>query len=126
MSKNVGYFYWGFLGDKKFNIKLKEVSTPDGNAFYSWSILKDLLDKTLNGAHEAYARGAKIVLVTQFNIPEDKLKDIFVKINLQDFGDDLMPISSIGVFQLISYLTSIKKGINPDQPRNLAKSVTVE
>jgi hypothetical protein len=26
MSKNVGYFYWGFLGDKKFNIKLKENS----------------------------------------------------------------------------------------------------
>lgn len=48
MSKNVGYFYWGFLGDKKFNIKLKEVSTPDGNAFYSWSILKDLLDKNYN------------------------------------------------------------------------------
>jgi hypothetical protein len=48
MSKNVGYFYWGFLGDKKFNDKLQEVSTPDGNAFYSWSILKDLLDKNYN------------------------------------------------------------------------------
>lgn len=37
----VGYFYWGFLGDKKFR-NGKEVSTPDGNAFYSWSIISEL------------------------------------------------------------------------------------
>lgn len=40
----VGYFYWGFLGDKKYNSEGKEVSTPDGNAFYSWSIIKALQD----------------------------------------------------------------------------------
>jgi glucosamine--fructose-6-phosphate aminotransferase (isomerizing) len=45
---------------------------------------------------------------------------------LQSFKQDLMPISCIINFQLLSYLTSIKKDINPDQPRNLAKSVTVE
>ena len=37
-----------------------------------------------------------------------------------------MPITSIGTFQMLSYLTSVNNGINPDQPRNLAKSVTVE
>ena len=40
----VGYFYWGYLGDKKFNSEGQEVSTPDGNAFYSWSIIKALQD----------------------------------------------------------------------------------
>ena len=40
----VGYFYWGYLGDKKFDKKGNEVSTPDGNAFYSWSIIKALQD----------------------------------------------------------------------------------
>ena len=40
----VGYFYWGYLGDKKFNKNGNEVSTPDGNAFYSWSIIKALQD----------------------------------------------------------------------------------
>ncbi len=38
----VGYFYWGFLGDKKFNSEGQELSTPDGNAFYSWSIIREL------------------------------------------------------------------------------------
>lgn len=42
--KNIGYFYWGFLGDKKFNASGELVSTPDGNAFYSWSIIKALQD----------------------------------------------------------------------------------
>lgn len=41
----VGYFYWGFLGDKKYDANYNEVSTPDGNAFYSWSIIKALQDK---------------------------------------------------------------------------------
>ena len=35
----VGYSFWGFLGDKKYDVNHKEVSTPDGNAFYSWSII---------------------------------------------------------------------------------------
>lgn len=38
-KKCVGYFFWGFLGDKKYDYKLNELSTPDGNAFYSWSII---------------------------------------------------------------------------------------
>lgn len=38
----VGYFYWGYLGDKKYNSNGEEVSTPDGNAFYSWSIINQL------------------------------------------------------------------------------------
>lgn len=38
----IGYFYWGYLGDKKYNNKGEEVSTPDGNAFYSWSIINQL------------------------------------------------------------------------------------
>ena len=40
----VGYFYWGYLGDKKFDKNGNEVSTPDGNEFYSWSIIKALQD----------------------------------------------------------------------------------
>lgn len=42
----IGYGYWGFLGDKKCvedaDGSLVEVSTPDGNAFYSWSIIEEL------------------------------------------------------------------------------------
>lgn len=43
---NVGYGYWGFLGDTKYKEdkggNIVPVSTPDGNAFYSWSIISEL------------------------------------------------------------------------------------
>lgn len=41
---NIGYSFWGFLGDYKFDKYGNEVSTPDGNAFYSWSIIKKFQD----------------------------------------------------------------------------------
>ena len=87
---------------------------------------KDILDKTLNAAHEAFARGAKLIIASQFKISKQKLKDVYAFLPLQNFSQDLMPISCISTFQMLSYLTSISKNINPDQPRNLAKSVTVE
>ena len=87
---------------------------------------KDLLDKTLNGAHEAYARGGKIVLATQLNIPAHKTEFMDTLIKMPEYPEHLMPIVTTIFFQYLSYFTSIAKGINPDQPRNLAKSVTVE
>lgn len=42
MSAKVGYSYWGFLGDYKFDEDKDLVSTPDGNAFYSSSIIHSL------------------------------------------------------------------------------------
>lgn len=41
----VGYNFWGFLGDKKYSKDGELLSTPDGNAFYSWSIIKELLKR---------------------------------------------------------------------------------
>jgi hypothetical protein len=40
----IGYAFWGYLGDEKYDEKLNKVSTPDGNAFYSWSIIKAFQD----------------------------------------------------------------------------------
>lgn len=42
MSEKAGYSYWGFLGDYKFDEDKDLVSTPDGNAFYSSSIIHSL------------------------------------------------------------------------------------
>lgn len=87
---------------------------------------KELLDKTLNGANEAYSRGAKIIVVSQLNIAKDKLHNVHMLIKLDNLSSDLMPVVSIKFFQWLAYYTSLKKGLNPDKPRNLAKSVTVE
>lgn len=38
----IGYSYWGFLGDTKYDQNERPASTPDGNAFYSWSIIYEL------------------------------------------------------------------------------------
>lgn len=98
----------------------------EGTFLFVIATQKALLDKTLNAAHEAYARGAKIVLVTGLDVPVEKMDGVYKTIKLPDLDNDLMPIVSIGVFQKLSYLVSVAKGFNPDQPRNLAKSVTVE
>ena len=46
----VGYSYWGFLGDMKFGDDGMLASTPDGNAFYSWSIISELQKR----GHDVY------------------------------------------------------------------------
>lgn len=50
-SLRVGYSYWGFLGDYKLNDAGEEISAPDGNATYSWSIIWELLKR----GHDVYA-----------------------------------------------------------------------
>ena len=57
---------------------------------------------------------------------EGKIISIDDYINLNDIPDYLKPIYAIIPFQLISYQLALKRGYNPDMPRNLAKSVTVE
>ena len=134
-----------FITAKEACLKLKETSYinclayPAGELKHGYLALidnkkylfviatdKKVIDKTLSNAHEAYARGAKIVLITQINLPEEKIRFIDRVIKLQKCNKELMPIVAIITMQCLSYYTSIKKGINPDQPRNLAKSVTVE
>ena len=125
------------------SLKLKEItyinstSHPTGELKHGFLALVDndayiiaiatqgeLLDKTLNGVAEAHSRGGKIIFVSQLDI-SNKIKDYnFIKLN--QFNEELMPIYSVTFFQALAYYTSIKKGINPDKPRNLAKSVTVE
>jgi len=86
---------------------------------------KDLLDKTLNNAFEAMARGGEVIAFSQYDLSAH-CGEKFKQITLPIFDEEIMPIATISYFQLLSYLVSISKDINPDKPRNLAKSVTVE
>lgn len=82
-------------------------------------------DKVLSNIEEVKARGGKIIAIANENDNEiDKLVDYSIKI--PSTIRMLMPILNVIPLQLLAYHIAVKKGLNVDQPRNLAKSVTVE
>jgi len=77
--------------------------------------------ETLSNAIEAKSRGAYIVGVS------DKESDIYDSwIKLPEVDELLYPMVAVVPLQLLAYYLSIKRGYDPDKPRNLAKSVTVK
>ncbi|MGN0748742.1 MAG: glutamine--fructose-6-phosphate transaminase (isomerizing) [Christensenellales bacterium] len=88
-------------------------------AILTQNIIKE---KTLNAVHEVLARGADVILITQFH-DIDFSGDI---ITLPNVCQEIAPLVSVIPLQLFSYHYAIAKGLNPDMPRHLAKSVTVE
>ena len=87
---------------------------------------KELLEKSLNGINEAVSRGAKIILITCFDLDIEQRKNIYKIIKIKEIKSKLNPLLSMPYLQMLAYIVSVLKGINPDKPRNLAKSVTVE
>ena len=81
--------------------------------------------KTISNIREVKARGAFIILLTKESaVVDENLADIHIRIPNMDDRFTVFPI--IVALQFIAYYTSIGKGLDVDQPRNLAKSVTVE
>lgn len=85
----------------------------------------DLFEKTVSNIKEVKTRGAKVVLVCAEDaaVGQD-VADYIVRIPRTDVL--FMPIVAAVPLQLIAYYTAVLKGNDVDQPRNLAKSVTVE
>lgn len=82
-------------------------------------------DKILSNIQEIKARNGRIIAIASENDTQiDKLVDYSIKI--PDTIRMLMPILTVIPLQLLAYHIAVKKGLNVDQPRNLAKSVTVE
>ncbi len=84
-----------------------------------------VFDKVVSNVQEVKARGGRVIAITtrdeeslhgkldyEFRIPETK--------------DMLTPVLASIPLQLLAYYIAVKRGANVDQPRNLAKSVTVE
>lgn len=82
-------------------------------------------DKVLSNCEEARARQAKLIAVTNYIAPKDK-KLFDDAIIIPSVPDTLSPTINIVVLQLLAYHISEYLGKDVDQPRNLAKSVTVE
>lgn len=123
-------------------LKLKEISYVDANAyafgelkhgplalvddrFFEFALLPKgvLYDKAISNIEEVMARGGHVIVVTNaddFDLPVENVVKITTSIEV--FAPILMNLAS----QLFAYYMTIAKGYNVDQPRNLAKSVTVE
>jgi glucosamine--fructose-6-phosphate aminotransferase (isomerizing) len=74
----------------------------------------------LAGAHEVKARGAKIIGVSD---RPNEIYDYWIRV--PSVKERLFPILEIIPIQLLAYHMALKRNTNPDYPRNLAKSVTV-
>ncbi|HSP87399.1 MAG TPA: glutamine--fructose-6-phosphate transaminase (isomerizing) [Ignavibacteriaceae bacterium] len=82
-------------------------------------------DKIISNIEEVKARGGRIIAIaTENDNGIDDLVDYSIKI--PSTIRMLMPILTVIPLQLLAYHIAVKKGLNVDQPRNLAKSVTVE
>ncbi|MCR5700360.1 MAG: glutamine--fructose-6-phosphate transaminase (isomerizing) [Candidatus Saccharibacteria bacterium] len=123
-------------------LKLKEISYIDANAyafgelkhgplalvddrFFEFALLPDgqLYDKAVSNVQEVLARGGHIIAVTnkkEFDLEVENVVKISTSAKL--FAPLLMNL----IAQLFAYYMAVAKGYNVDQPRNLAKSVTVE
>jgi len=85
-----------------------------------------LFEKTLSNMQEVNARGGKLIVITDA-AGAAAVKDIAKHIILAPACDPFVaPLVYSVPIQLLAYLTAVHKGTDVDQPRNLAKSVTVE
>lgn len=126
-------------------LKIKETSYINANTYYAGELKhgflalieentyvcvfasdKNLLLKTLANAEEAKSRGAKLILTTSCDVDECEHAGFTETIKVPRVNELLQPVADIVPWQIIAYYISVNRGLNPDKPRNLAKSVTVE
>lgn len=141
-------FYFGRQCDYAISLesalKLKEISYTHSEAFAAGELKhgpialidentlvvatccqSELFDKMDSNIKEVKARGAKTVAITYEGVHNfDTVADeVF---NIPRCNESFSPILSVIITQLYAYYCSINRGNDPDHPRNLAKSVTVE
>jgi glucosamine--fructose-6-phosphate aminotransferase (isomerizing) len=82
-------------------------------------------DKIVSNIQEVKARkGCIIAIVTEGDTTIKEMADYVIEVPQSDFA--LAPLLTVVPLQLLSYYIAVYRGCNVDQPRNLAKSVTVE
>ena len=104
-------------------LKHGPIALIDDSFFEVFNIIDDwLFDKAIGGLHEVRARGGKTIVLTnsKADIEADDIVRIDSKIKI------LAPLLLNTLQQLFAYHVAVNRGNDVDQPRNLAKSVTVE
>ena len=125
-------------------LKLKEISYTHSEAFAAGELKHgpialvdndtlavafctqtELFDKMDSSIKQVKARGATVLVITYDG--EERFNGIADEIfRIPRTYDELTPILSVIPCQLFAYYCAVQRGHDPDKPRNLAKSVTVE
>jgi glucosamine--fructose-6-phosphate aminotransferase (isomerizing) len=85
-----------------------------------------VFEKTVSNMQEVAARGGRIILVTDPRGAREAMVDSMITLTVPEMPATVTPIVYAVPVQLIAYHTAVVLGTDVDQPRNLAKSVTVE
>ncbi|HEX9212402.1 MAG TPA: glutamine--fructose-6-phosphate transaminase (isomerizing) [Bradyrhizobium sp.] len=85
-----------------------------------------VFEKTVSNMQEVAARGGNIILMTDAKGAEEATVESLVTIVMPDMAAAFTPMVYAVPVQLLAYHTAVVMGTDVDQPRNLAKSVTVE
>lgn len=123
------------------SLKLKEISYIHSEAFASGELKhgtialieenmpvisiisdEDIMKKSISNNKEVLSRGAYVLLISPF-VVDDGFTEM---IKLKNINDFINPCMIIVVTQMLAYKVAVKKGLDVDKPKNLAKSVTVE
>ena len=85
-----------------------------------------LFEKTISNMQEVMARGGRVLLITDQTGADEAGDGVWETIIMPEVEPFLAPILYALPAQMLAYHTACAKGTDVDQPRNLAKSVTVE
>ena len=127
------------ITSQEASLKLKEVTYINSSSYPSGELKHGFLALVENGTPVFVVAGNKSTKLKNFNAAseaESRGADVFVISNEKperfngvkiDVDDELLfGVAAIVPLQYLAYKVAVAKHINPDQPRNLAKSVTVE
>jgi glutamine---fructose-6-phosphate transaminase (isomerizing) len=85
-----------------------------------------IYEKTVSNMQEVAARGGRIILISNRQGLQEAGLEPLASIEMPDMNSRFAPIAYSVPVQLLAYHTAVALGKDVDQPRNLAKSVTVE
>jgi glucosamine--fructose-6-phosphate aminotransferase (isomerizing) len=85
-----------------------------------------LFDKSVSNMQEVMARKGKVILISDAQGLKEAGEGIWATVEMPTVPDVVAPIVYAVPAQLLAYHTAVAKGTDVDQPRTLAKSVTVE
>jgi glutamine---fructose-6-phosphate transaminase (isomerizing) len=85
-----------------------------------------LFEKTVSNMQEVQARGGKVILISDYDGVEQAGENCLATITMPKVHPLIAPLVYAIPVQLLAYHVAVAKGTDVDQPRNLAKSVTVE